>query len=364
MSAFSSISRRFRFPASQDEIDMPVPANPQGYTSPFPRAPQGGWDAEGLRARIGYHRAITKVRDISPRLRMFVNKLKEDCDLLLNGKCKKGAREEMLRNVKINQDMLESKMEEVHGKSGLCDAITQSLELVAEVRLRTDYGDYMAISLAPYQTPDFDEYFWRFPNKKDWQAVSAALDEERKRMQEYHRRKQVAVGLVERPETPLMNDIEKAAEERNTTAEQFAFEIQAYAARNSYCHSGIKRLIDECKWHDLAERVLEDQATLNWVYRNKVNERNEMRRCIQTTENAWFDYCYRTPDGGLEYQQNAKAITKSNERQVRLRREVEETKEKIRGREERKAEKEAEKIRAEELNKEWELLRRILKPFA
>ncbi len=285
------------------------------YESPIPAAPKPGpSDANGLRARIVYAQAVVKVRNISPRFKCFVNNLKNDCNNLLHGKLEKAERDETLVRVKVNQDFLESRIEEVHGRQGLCESMEQCLEVITEIRLRTDYGDYLAVSLGDFTTNDYSDMLWKTPVRKDWQEVARLLEKEEKVLQKYKLKLVGSPLPIPRPRTRLLNDIETAAERRGVESKQLGYEITQYAERNSYCHSGVKRMIDECLWGELAERTCADKVTLNWVFRGRNREQKGMRKCISEIQNEWFEWCSKELSGRIDYFPSEKALQRSRRR--------------------------------------------------
>ncbi len=67
---------------------------------------------------------------------------------LLKGQYKGKEEAARLRHdIKLNEETINSRWDEVHGQDGLCAVLTESIGAMMELRLYTDYGDYLAINL-------------------------------------------------------------------------------------------------------------------------------------------------------------------------------------------------------------------------
>ena len=116
----------------------------------MPQPPQGPFDREGLKARIAFAQEVRKRRVVSPRFLAFIGNLARKCQryeaMLDSGK--KTERTELLKELQIDDGMLRSRWEIAHGPDGLVATLIKSIQAMQEVRMLTEYGDYLAVACA------------------------------------------------------------------------------------------------------------------------------------------------------------------------------------------------------------------------
>ena len=191
-------------------------------------------------------------------------------------------RKKLAKDLEIIDDEVQSRYEKVHSDQGLCFALVEVFNTMAELRLKAEYGDYLAYTCLPLKGPNMDDLIWK-TEKLDWQAVAKNVKEEEiiRRNDRYYRRP------VFTP-TPYLDDIAKAASRLGYEESLVRYQIIAYAQRNDFCHSGIKGLICDCDWHDLGKKIIEDKRALELIFRGRPHDQIEMRNIIKLVEREWF----------------------------------------------------------------------------
>lgn len=142
--------------------------------SPPPTSPL---DSNGLQERVAYGKKMRNYRDISSRISAFIQKIKDQAQALLDGTVRKNDKQEHLKKLAVDDGMLRSRFEEVHGPSGLCNALLSTATALMEIRLAMTYGDYMAVNLSTLKGPAFNGFLWR-QKSLDWLQLSKIIDEE------------------------------------------------------------------------------------------------------------------------------------------------------------------------------------------
>lgn len=143
-----------------------------------------------------------------------------------------------------------------------------------------DYGDYLAVSLSEMKDDWFQGFQWCLHPSLNWQDVAKLLDDELGEIQSQPLKWASATTTVAKPDTPWLNDVDRAAKILGTDHGQILFEIRAYEPQNQLCRSSIKQLIDEADFQDLAQQICNDKSILNFVFRDRPGEMLEFRRCI------------------------------------------------------------------------------------
>ena len=167
------------------------------------------------------------------------------------------------------------------GKDGLCTVLLELFNAMAELRLKAEYGDYLAYACTSLKGNNMNDMIWKV-EKMNWQAVAQRIHEEESTMANEKRRR-----LPLSP-TPYLDDIAKAADRLGYDAAMIRYQIIAYADRNSFCHSGIKEMIAQGYLQELAERIMEDLRSLDTIFRDRPHEQIEMRRLVKVVEKEWF----------------------------------------------------------------------------
>lgn len=110
---------------------------------------------------------LKKDRNLSPRFYDFIQKIKRNCQeaLKLNRKSKDFAK--LQADIAIDSGMLRSRFDETHGPEGLCETIIHASNAMLELRLKIEYGDYLAINCAMLKEHRFQGYM-RKKRGKTW----------------------------------------------------------------------------------------------------------------------------------------------------------------------------------------------------
>ena len=314
MSALFSNSRLCHLPQSDDSIEVFKPSEfNKRYRPTIPLPPRVPFDTAGFKKRIDYCNTIRAHRNISLRLMGFIQDIKKQCVDLVQGKGSKKEREAKINKLRIDEDMLDSRFHEVHGPDGLCDTLMENAALMIEIRLKVEYGDYLAVSLAKLKEPKFEGFQWKIHPKLSWVDVGRLLKKEKAEMDRH-----LSSTNLPRPETPWLDDVNKAAQMLAIDEEQLIYEITWYGKRNEFCHSGIKRMIDEADFNNLADRIIADKKSLCAIFKGRPVEQIEMRNCISRIQHEWYRSCY-LKNGKAQYALSDKGFEKQvrSERQMR-----------------------------------------------
>lgn len=125
------------------------------------------------------------------------------------------------------------------------------------------------------------------------------------------------LGNADAPETPWLDHVEKAAKQLNIERKQLVFEIQQYAQRNQLAHSGIKGLIEECRFSELADQIVMDKALLKLVFRDRTTDLLLLRNTIGRIQNEWFRSCFQHK-GKTNYALSDRALQRQERLEQRL----------------------------------------------
>ena len=190
-------------------------------------------------------------------------------------------RRKMIKEVEILDDEVQSRYDKIHGTDGLCCAIVELFNAMAELRLKAEYGDYLAYTCTALKGEAMSDMIWKI-EKLDWQAVGDRIRIEETTQAERKARRQSPIP------TPYLDDIAKAATRLGYDESLVRYQILAYAERNNFCHSGIKSMAQSGHFNDLGERILEDLRSLDIIFRERPREQIEMRSVIKIVEKEWF----------------------------------------------------------------------------
>lgn len=89
--------------------------------------------------------------------------------------------------------------------------------------------------------------------------------------------------LLEYEQRQPLDDTPQAASTLASIESQARYPTLTYAEQNSFCHSGIKGIVQQGEFQELGERIKEDKRSLEAIFRERPDERNEMRSRI----NSW-----------------------------------------------------------------------------
>lgn len=187
----------------------------------------------------------------------------------------------MAKEVEILDDEMQSRYERVHGEDGLCSALIELFNAMAELRMKAEYGDYLAYACTAFKGETMKDMIWK-TEKLDWQAVAKRVLEEESTLAKEELR-----HLAISP-TPYLDDIAKAADRLGCESSMVRYQIIAFAERNNFCHSGIKAMAQNGDFQELAERIMEDKRALDVIFRDRPHAQIEMRGLIKTAEREWF----------------------------------------------------------------------------
>ena len=179
-------------------------------------------------------------------------------------------------------DEMQSRYEKIHGPNGLCHALIELFNAIAELRLKAEYGDYLAYTCTALKGNNMDDMRWKV-DKLDWQAVAERVRQEEKTLAEEKMRR-----LPISP-TPYLDDIKEAAKRLGYEVGLVRYQIIANAERNNFCHSGLKALIHHGDFPELAQLIMDDKRSLDVIFRGRPHEQIELRKLIKIVEKEWFD---------------------------------------------------------------------------
>ena len=218
-------------------------------------------------------------------------------------------RRKMAKEVGILDDEIHSRYDKIHGADGLCFTLVELFNAMAEIRLKAEYGDYLAYTCCALKGEDMKEMIWKV-EQLDWQAVADKIKaEEEKRDSDRYRRR-----LPLSP-TPYLDDVAKAASRLGYDESLVRYQIMAYAERNNFCHSGVKALAENGDFQALAEKILEDKKALDVIFQGRPHEQIQMRSIIKIVEREWF---YRIWDDGTGRQREVRFnLTEKAEKKLR-----------------------------------------------
>ena len=178
-------------------------------------------------------------------------------------------------------DGISSRYEKIHGHEGLCYALVEQFNAMAELRMMAEYGDYLAYTCTTSKGDGTNDLVWK-TEKLDWQAVAEKIQKEEATMEDEKRRR------VPTSPTPYLDDVANAAERLGHEKSLVRYQILAYAGRNISCPSGIKAMIQDGAFQELAERIMQDKRALFYIYRGRPSAQLEMRKMIRFVEKEWF----------------------------------------------------------------------------
>ncbi|KAL9063218.1 MAG: hypothetical protein Q9161_009583 [Pseudevernia consocians] len=285
MAYFNRNHRSYTLPENSPSLSIDIhrasEAHPSiSYTAPYLRPPSGQLNALGLKTRIDYGNKLRKIRDISPRTMTFINWWKDRCHALLQAS--PFARKNLTQEVEILDNEMQSRYDKIHGNDGLCTALMELFNAMAELRLRVEYGDYLAHTCSALKAENMSDMIWKV-KRLDWQEVGRQVKKEETTRAEEERRR------LPLSSTPYLDDIAKAAARLGHDFRLVRYQILAYAERNDFCHSGVKSMIDYGEFQELAERIVEDKRALEIIYRGRPHEQIQMRGVIKIVEKEWFE---------------------------------------------------------------------------
>lgn len=186
-------------------------------------------------------------------------------------------RKTLAKEREILDDEMQSRYDRIHGEDGLCPALVENFNAMAELRMKAEYGDYLTYACTALKGENIKDIIWK-TERLDWQAVAKQILEEESTLA-----KEKLRHLAIYP-TPYLDDIAKAADRLGCESSMVRYQIIAYAQRNNFCHSGIKAI----DFRELAERIMEDKRALDVICRDRPHAKTEIRGLIKVVEGEWF----------------------------------------------------------------------------
>ncbi|KAI4136498.1 MAG: hypothetical protein LQ341_005582 [Variospora aurantia] len=291
----------YKLPFGDGEIHIPKPSKAHPiprHKSSVPAPPsQCPLDTAGLLERLEYVKTMEQrkgARKVSDRTMAFLNRFKDQCVQALT--MSKGKKEDEIKaRISVDDGILESMHEKIQGPDGLCQMIVQSLEAMREVRILTQFGDYAAYSLQDLKKQVFgmDAMIWRQPEHmtKDWQEINKMIQADGELLAGYIDIKMSGESTIQRPKTPWLDDVTKAAAVLRVPLDVLRYEIDMYARRNALCHNGVKRLIEERRWGELAAAICRDKKNLEIHFPDNARGQTQVRVMIGRVQHRFFDIC-------------------------------------------------------------------------
>ena len=74
---------------------------------------------------------------------------------------------------------MQSRYDKVHGDDGLCHALVELFNAMAEIRMKAEYGDDLAYTCAALKTESMNDLAWKI-DRRDWQEVAQQIEKEEK----------------------------------------------------------------------------------------------------------------------------------------------------------------------------------------
>ena len=190
-------------------------------------------------------------------------------------------RKKIQKKVQIPDDGRSAGYERIHGHEGLCYTLVEQFNAMAELRMMTEYGDYLAYTCTTLNDDIMNDMVWK-TEKLDWQAVAEKITDEEATIEDEKRRR------VPTSPTPYLDEIAKAANGLGYQVDLIRYQILAYADRNKFCDSSLKVMIQDGNFQELAERIMEDKRALVNIYRGRPSDQIELRKMIRFVEKEWF----------------------------------------------------------------------------
>jgi hypothetical protein len=239
-------------------------------------------DALGLKKRVAFGKKIQEIRNISPRTMQFMQWWKDRAQAMLH--VGGSSRKKMEKEMGILDGEMQSRWNRLHSEGGAVDVLVDTFNAMAELRMKVQYGDYLGYACKALKTEDMATMKWKV-DKLNWQATAERILEEEARREEEE-------GRWSKPlsPTPFADDVIKAAEKLGCDPRLVRYQILQYAARknNDKSHSGIGEMIEEARFRELADAIVEDKRALGVVFRGRPGEEIQMRNIIVKIEKEWF----------------------------------------------------------------------------
>ena len=155
--------------------------------------------------------------------------------MLWKDKCKDLLKEALVRRMKMENDlvatddMIQSRWPSLHSKEGFCTLIVNEFNALAELRMKVEYGDYLAMAcndLKHLQHSQGGHLSW---NSHSWQQVAAGLlDEEANARKE----EQLGTPIDQRKQQKWGETVQEAAQILGCEERIVRYQIQEMVFEN------------------------------------------------------------------------------------------------------------------------------------
>ena len=135
-------------------------------------------------------------------------------------------------------------------------------------------------------------------NDRIWRLPGLHLSQYKKRRHQRYELETKEIGLaeilLEYEQRQPLDDIPQAAITLASKESLARYHILTSTYRNHFCNSGIKGIVQQGEFQELGERIIEDKRSLEVIFRDRPDERNEMRRRMKFNEKEccfelWFE---------------------------------------------------------------------------
>lgn len=339
-------------------LDITVPSNGTSLLSLFERPASYPLNKSGIRSRIVFSGKIQKLRNMSPQIKELYEAVEKSCKewlRLRRGKKDKKTKERSIsgpnrqtrcfgklqdscrKNGQLavgylskstceerqgtydskscagvlllpfgrgtedfqarrnGQDRIGEKLwDDNYGPEGLTQVLHDNVNPMRELRMITEYGDYLTLGLESLCQHNMDDLVRRTLTV-NWKELWQSIRLEQQSLEKYNSAFQSTESRP--PATPFLDDILKTSIRTGINRDLRLFEIETYATRNEIYHSDTKGLINRCSWDALAKRILTDLENVKEVFKLYPDKGQRMEEAIKTQKDKWFVYVNRVGRG-------------------------------------------------------------------
>ena len=86
-------------------------------------------------------------------------------------------RKEDGKEFEILDNETQSRYDKIHGDEGLCRALVEVFNAMAEIRMEAEYADYLAYTCTALKGEGMNDLVWK-TDRLDWQAVAERITKE------------------------------------------------------------------------------------------------------------------------------------------------------------------------------------------
>ncbi|KAL6714798.1 hypothetical protein ACLMJK_007058 [Lecanora helva] len=266
----------FQLPDYDPSVYINIPQTSESFL-------ESQYRTQSTKEQSSYGHTLKKNRNISPRFKRFINWWKERFHKLI--KACSGRHKAQEKELEVLDDELQFERDALLGEDGLCATLIDTFNLMAEWRIKADYGDYLGVKLTPTRHKKMDDLRLRI-ERMDWQVVAERVQAEHAEVKDNEKK-----GIPP-PPTPFLDDIAKAADRLGHDKGNVIYQILAYANKIDLGHSAVKAMVERGSVATLAERILEDLRSLDAIFVGRPKEQIQMRKVIKIVEREWFEKLY------------------------------------------------------------------------